>query len=119
MSGIKTTSIGRLIHGTYFINGIPLIAIIDTDVTHLFISLDYMDKLGLKLSSMDESMIVDTPDLGPVLTSWVCSKCSLTIYGKSFNMDLPCLPLRNLNVIFEMNRLEFNYVHINYFSKTM
>ena len=34
-------------------------------------------------------------------------------------MDLVCLPLRNLDVIFKMNWLEFNRVHINCFAKTV
>lgn len=103
MSGIETTSVNRFIRGTCFINGIPLFVIIDTGETHLFVSLDCMDKLGLKFSSMDGSMIVDTPTIGMVLTLWVCLNCLLTIYGKSFCMDLVCLSLRNLNVILGMN----------------
>ncbi|XP_050915274.1 uncharacterized protein LOC127130281 [Lathyrus oleraceus] len=63
--GIETTSIDYLIRGTCFINGISLIVIIDTGATYLFVSLDYAEKLGLKLSYMDGNMIVDT-------RLWVC-----------------------------------------------
>ncbi|XP_050889012.1 uncharacterized protein LOC127094195 [Lathyrus oleraceus] len=87
--------------------------------TYSFVSLDYAEKLGLKLSSMDGNMIVDTPTLGMVITLWVCLNCLLTIYGKSFWMDLVCLPLRKLDVILGMKWLEFNHVHINYFAKTV
>lgn len=89
----------QLIQGTCFINSIPLIAIIDTDATHSFVSLNCAERLVLKLSSMVESMIVDTLNLDFVTTLWVCLNCRLTIFGKSFGMDLVCLPLRNLNVI--------------------
>ncbi|XP_050892992.1 uncharacterized protein LOC127098435 [Lathyrus oleraceus] len=119
LSEIETTSADCLIRGTCFINVIPFIAIIDTCVTHSFVSLDCAEKLGLKLSSTNESMIIDTPTIGLVLTLWVCLNYPLTIYGKSFGMDLVCLCLRNLDVILGMNRLELNHVYINYVTKTM
>lgn len=72
-----------------------MITIIETGVTHFFVSLDYAKKLVLKFSFMDGNMIVDTSTLGLIITSWVCLNCLLTIYGKSFSMDLVCLPLRN------------------------
>ena len=34
-------------------------------------------------------------------------------------MDLMCLPLHQINVILGMNWLEFNYVHINCYNKTL
>ncbi|XP_050877291.1 uncharacterized protein LOC127081044 [Lathyrus oleraceus] len=67
-----------------------------------------------------ETTIVDHLIRGMgILTLWVCLNYRLTIYGKSFGMDLMCLPLRNLDVILGMNWLEFNHVHINYFFKTV
>lgn len=57
---------------------------------HSFVSLDCAERLGLKLSSMDGNMIVDTPTLGLVTILWVCLNCPLTVYGKSFYMSLVC-----------------------------
>lgn len=102
-----------------FINSIPLIAIIDMGAMHSFISLDCVDNMDLMLSYMVGNMIIDTPANGSVTTSWVCLKCLLTIYGKSFGMDLVCLSLNQLDVILIMYWLEFNHVHINYFNKSM
>ncbi|XP_058768114.1 uncharacterized protein LOC131641829 [Vicia villosa] len=73
--------------------------------------------LGLKLYSMDSSMVIDTLANGSVTTNFV-SGCPLTIFGKIFVMDLVCLPLHQIDVILGMNWLEFNYVHINCYSKT-
>lgn len=56
-----------------------------------FISLDYAKRLDLNLSFMVGSVVIDTPDNGSLTTSLVCLKCPLTIYGKSFSMDLVCL----------------------------
>ncbi|XP_050895317.1 uncharacterized protein LOC127101935 [Lathyrus oleraceus] len=87
--------------------------------TYLLVSIDYAKRLGLKLSFMVGSRIVDTPTLGSVTTSWVCFNFPLTIFSKSFGMDLVCLPLRNLDVIIRMNWLEFNHVRINSYDKAM
>lgn len=119
LTGTETTSDDRLIRGTCFINIIFLIAIIDTGATHSFVSLDYVESLGLKLSHMHDNMIVYTPNLGPVDPSWVCLNCPLTSYGENFIIDVVCITLRNLVVILEINWLEFNHIHINCFDKTM
>ncbi|XP_050892723.1 uncharacterized protein LOC127098223 [Lathyrus oleraceus] len=88
LTGSETTSSDGLIQGTCFINNIPMISIIDMGATHSFVSLKCAERLGLKLSFMVGSMIVDTLALGPIATSWFCLNCPLTIYGKDFGMDL-------------------------------
>lgn len=60
LSGTETTRYDNLIKGTCSLNGIPLITIVDTGVTHLFISLDYAKKLNMEISHMVGSMVVDT-----------------------------------------------------------
>ncbi|XP_058750120.1 uncharacterized protein LOC131623123 [Vicia villosa] len=65
-----------------------LIAIIDTGGTYSFISLECATKLELKLSDMNGRMVIDTPASDSVTTTYICSKCPLTIFGKSFVMDL-------------------------------
>ncbi|XP_058755683.1 uncharacterized protein LOC131628891 [Vicia villosa] len=63
-------------------------------------------------------MVIDTPASGSVITSSAYLNCLVDIFGREFGMDLVCLPLRQLDIILGMNWLEFNRVHINYFSKT-
>lgn len=75
--GSETTSSERLIRGVCFINSISLISIIDTRATYSFISLDYDERLSLKLSFRAGSMIVDTLALGPRITLLVCLNCPL------------------------------------------
>ncbi|XP_050916111.1 uncharacterized protein LOC127131222 [Lathyrus oleraceus] len=57
-----------------------MIAIIDIDATHSFISIDYVDKLNLEVSSMIESMVIDTPTNVSVTTS-----LSSTVYINFFD----------------------------------
>src|SRR3954471_130619 len=63
--------------------------------------------------------IVLSPAKGLVTTSLMCSKCPLSIFDKDFIVDLICLPLSGLDVILGMNWLEYNYVHINCFNKSL
>ena len=94
LSGSEVPKKDNLIRGTCFINDVELVAIIDTGATHSFVSLECATRLGLNLSDMNGSMVIETPANGSVTTTRVCLKCSLTIYGKSFLMDLVCLPLQ-------------------------
>lgn len=118
LTGGETTSEDGLIRGTCFINGNPLIVVIDTGATHSFIALDCAKRLNLELSDMNGSMVIDTPVMGSVTTSSICLNCPLSIFGRNFGMDLVCLPLYQLDVILGMNWLDFNRVHINCFAKT-
>ncbi|XP_050890552.1 uncharacterized protein LOC127095958 [Lathyrus oleraceus] len=87
--------------------------------TYSFISLDCAKRLDLKLSYMVGSMVIDTSTNGPVTTSLVCLKFPLTIYGKSFVMDLVYLQLSQLDVILGIKWLEFNRVLIKCVSMTV
>ena len=55
------------------------------------------------LSSINGEMVIDTPSKGPVITSFVCLKCPLSIFDRDFVVDLVCLPLRGLDVVLGMN----------------
>ncbi|XP_058775066.1 uncharacterized protein LOC131649317 [Vicia villosa] len=119
LSGVEDSKKDNLIRGTCFINNAELVTIIDIGATHSSILLDCATMLGLNLSSMDGSRVIDTPASGFATTTFVCKGHPLIIFDKSFVMDLVCLPLHQINVILGMNWLEFNYVHINCYSKTL
>lgn len=119
LTGTQTVNEDRLIRGTCFFNSTPLIAIIDTGALHYFIVVDCAYKLGLVVSDMKGEMVVETPAKGSLTTSLVCLSCPLSMFGGGFEVDLVCLPLTGMHVIFGMNWLEYNRVHINCFSKTV
>lgn len=119
LSGADASKSNNLICGTCFINGIPLIIIIDTGATHSFIFVDYVKRLNLAVSAMNGNMVIDTLANGSMTTSLVCLNFPLTIYGKDFNIDLVCLPLSQLDVIPGMNWLEFNLIFINFYNMTV
>ena len=77
-----------------------MVVSIDTGATHSFISHECATKLELDING---SMVINTPSSGYVTTTYICLKFPLTIYGKSFVMDLVCLPLHQIDVILGMN----------------
>ncbi|XP_058778997.1 uncharacterized protein LOC131652998 [Vicia villosa] len=119
LSSVEVSKPYNLIRGTCFINGVFLIVIVDTGVTHSFISLDCVKRLSLVVSSMNGSMIIGILTYGFVTTLLVCLNFLLTIYSKEFGVDLVCLPLSQLDFILGMYWFEFNHFHINCFDKTV
>ncbi|XP_050920408.1 uncharacterized protein LOC127138046 [Lathyrus oleraceus] len=75
LSGMEVSRLDNLILGTCFINGVSLVDIIDTGVTHSIISPDCVVKLNLAVSLMKGIMVIDTPINGSVTTSLIFMNC--------------------------------------------
>ncbi|GAU48060.1 hypothetical protein TSUD_377340 [Trifolium subterraneum] len=119
LNGEGADQVDNLIRGTCFIHDTPLIAIIDTGATHSFISMDCMKRLNIPVYEMSGCMNIETPASGSVITRLVCHNCPVSVFGRHFGMDLVCIPLSGIDVIFGMNWLVFNQVHINCCEKTV
>ncbi|GAU44597.1 hypothetical protein TSUD_187870 [Trifolium subterraneum] len=119
LNGEGADQVDNLIRGTCFIHDTPLIAIIDTGATHSFISMDCMKRLNIPVYEISGCMNIETPASGLVITRLVCRNCPVSVFGRHFGMDLVCIPLSGIDVIFGMNWLVFNQVHINCCEKTV
>jgi len=97
----------------------PLIAIIDTGATHSFISVSYVECLNLVVTLLLRGMVIDTPASGSVTTSLVCAKCPVNFGNVDFEVDLVCLPLKHMDVIFGMNWMLSFGVNINCLTKSI
>ena len=62
---------------------------------------------------------VETLASGSMLTFDVCLNCPVEISGRTFLIDLICLPLSQIDVILGMDWLSSNHVLLNYFDKTV
>jgi len=102
-----------------FINSTPLIAIIDTCATHSFISSCCVERLGLVVTPLLRGMVIDTPTNGSVTTSLVCAKCPVNFGCVDFELDLVCLPLKHMDVIFGMDWMLTFGVNINCLTKSV
>ena len=76
-------------------------------------------KLKLFVFSLNKDLVVETPTSGFVLTSDVCLNCPVEISGRTFLIDLICLPLSQIDVILGMDWLSFNHVLLNCFGKSV
>ncbi|XP_028196614.1 uncharacterized protein LOC114381538 [Glycine soja] len=76
-------------------------------------------KLKLSVSSLNKDLVIETPTSGFVITSNVCLNCPMEISGRTFLIDLICLPLSQIDVILGMDWLSSNHVLLNYFDKTV
>jgi len=109
----------NLIRGMCFINSTPLIAIIDTGATHSFISASCVERLNLVVTSLLRGMVINTPASGSVTTSLVCARCPVNFGNVDFELDLVCLPLKHMDVIFGMDWMLTFGVSINCLTKSI
>ena len=92
-----------LIRGMCFINSTYLIAIVYTGETHSFISLSCVERLKLVLTPLLRGMVIDTPTHGSLTTSLVCVKCPVNFGKLNFELDLVCMSLVHMDVIFRID----------------
>lgn len=109
----------NLIRGICFINNTPLIAIIDTGATHSFIAASCVERLGLVMTPLSRGMVIDTPTSGSVTTSFMCAKCPVSFGNVDFELDLVCLLLKHMDVIFGMDWMLTFGVNINCLTKSV
>ena len=66
---------------------------LSTALSHSFMSHACVERLGLCATELPYDMVVSTPTSESVTTSRVCLKCPIIVEGRSFMVDLICLPL--------------------------
>ena len=103
LNSVESSKSKDLIQGKCFINGILLLVLFDYGATHSFIFCLCVGKLKLFVSSLNKDSVVETPTSGSMLTSYVCLDCLVEISGRTFLIDLICLPLSQIDVILGMD----------------
>jgi len=119
MSGAEVSESNNLILGIYFIASKCLKGLFDYEVAHYFMSNLCVDKLGLQVRNMHFELMVSTPTSKTMLTLVVCAKCPVVVEGCRFKVNLICLPLQGLDVIFRMDWLFANHILIDYGQKRL
>jgi len=103
LNDAKASKSKDLIQSKCFISEIPLLVLFDFGATHSFISYSCVEKLKLSMSSLNKDLVVETPTSGSVLTFNVCLNCPVEISGRTFLIDVICLPLSQIDVILGMD----------------
>jgi len=64
-------------------------------------------------------MVIDTLTNGSVTTSLMCAKCLVSFGNIDFELDLVCLPLKHMDVIFGMDWMLSFGVSVNCLTKSV
>ncbi|XP_027368251.1 uncharacterized protein LOC113874222 [Abrus precatorius] len=116
---VEASQSEELIRGKCVIKGRLLDVLFDSSATNLFVFADYVKCLGLHVTELSCNVVVATPTSKLVVTSWVCLGYSIMVHDRKFEVDLICLPLSQLDVIFEMDWLAANHVLLDCREKTL
>ncbi|KAF1898466.1 hypothetical protein Lal_00042161 [Lupinus albus] len=93
MSSAEASDVDGLIKGECIVADIPLLVLFDSGATHSFVSVECVDRLKLKTESLPFDLVVSTPTSAPIVVSTVVSRCPVVVNGRTFTVDLICLPL--------------------------
>ncbi|XP_027351155.1 uncharacterized protein LOC113862261 [Abrus precatorius] len=110
MSGFEASTSDELIRDKCIINDRLCNVLFDSGATHSFVSMDFVNCIGLPISSLPCDVIVSTPTAKLVVTSSMCLGFSIMIHGRNFCGDLICLPLSQLDIVLGMDWLPSNLV---------
>ncbi|XP_017434581.1 uncharacterized protein LOC108341405 [Vigna angularis] len=113
ITGAEAASSGNLITGECLLYGISCRVLFDSGATHTFISKACVEKLGVVERDMQFDLVVSTPASGEIRTSTVCIRCPIVVEGRSYKVNLICLPLKDLEVILGMDWLATNHILID------
>ncbi|KAF1889125.1 hypothetical protein Lal_00035318 [Lupinus albus] len=113
MSGAEASDVDGLIKGNCLVAGIPLLVLFDSGATHSFVSVECVDRQKLQIESLPFDLVVSTPTSVPVVVSTFVSRCRVVVNGRTFTVDLICLPLSQLDIIMGMDWLSVNHVMLN------
>ncbi|XP_050877787.1 uncharacterized protein LOC127081585 [Lathyrus oleraceus] len=101
-----------LIVGTCLVNNHPCFVLFDCGATHYFVSIQCMKRLGLQAIPLSPPMVVTTAMDDVVETPLIYENCSLSVNGRVFQIDLICLPLKNVDMVLGMDYLFVNSMFI-------
>ncbi|XP_050875243.1 uncharacterized protein LOC127078866 [Lathyrus oleraceus] len=101
-----------LIVGKCLVNNHPCFILFDCWVTHSFVSIQCMKRIGLQAIPLSPPMVVTTAMDDMVETPLICENCSLSVNDRIFQIDLICLPLKKVDVVLGMDWLSANSVFI-------
>jgi len=103
LDGKKAQANEDLIGGMCFLGQNPVRVLFDCGATCSFISLQYVETLQLAVSSLNPPMTVTTATDGRIVANYVCNNCPITVSSKTYYIDLVCLPMKQLDVILDMD----------------
>jgi len=112
LTSTEATKSGNIILKPCLLLGQLVLVLFDYGATHSFIANVCVGRLNLVKCDLGCELLVSTPFSGQVANSSVCVGCSMEVAGHRFKVNLVCLPLEGLDVIFGMDWLSNNHIII-------
>jgi hypothetical protein len=119
MDGEKAIGDNSLIAGMCLIGQSDVFVLFDCGATNSFISVNCVKRLSLESSPLNPPMSVTVATGDRIVSKHVCQSCPVTVTGKTYFIDLICLPLKDLDVILGMDWLSANSVYIGCAEKSI
>ena len=119
MSRSEVATSNDFIQGKCIIRNRLVDGLYDFEATHSFISFDCVKSLDLHVSSLPYEVVVSIPTNKPITTSSACLDYSVMVDGKTFSVNLICLPPSHLDVVLGMDWLSSNHILLNCKNKTL
>ncbi|XP_074352573.1 uncharacterized protein LOC141691713 [Apium graveolens] len=94
-----------VIAGMLLVNSEDACVLIDFGATRSFISLNFMSKLGIESTTLEEVMVIEVANQEVVNVDQLCLNCDIEIRGQHFTVDLIPFKLGEFDVILEMDWL--------------
>nr|XP_004515606.1 uncharacterized protein LOC101495319 [Cicer arietinum] len=99
INGQGTSRLNESFQGECEISGNILTVLFDSGATHSFISMECVELLELHITTLLFDLSVTTTADNTLIANTACMHCPIVVLGRKFNVNLICLPLKNLDVI--------------------
>jgi len=119
LDGKRAQANEDLIGGMCFLGQNPIRVLFDCGETCSFISFQCVETLQLSISPLNPPMMVTTTTDGGIVANYVCENCPITVSSRTYYIDLVCLPMKQLDVILDMDWLSANHVYIGCSEKSI
>nr|KYP35888.1 hypothetical protein KK1_043031 [Cajanus cajan] len=113
LSGVEASTSSDLVKGKGKAAGEDVLFLFDFGATHSFISVDCVGRLGLSVSALHVDLSVSTPTSVSVVTSKMCVRCPIEVFGRRFRVNLIILPMVDIDIILGMDWLSAHHILID------
>lgn len=93
----------NVIASTFLLKSFSLFSLIDSGSTHSYIVTDLASKLGVPIKTIMKGMVVMSSLGRSVVVDQVYRRCSFSVQGYIFLVDLMELSFRGFDIILEMD----------------
>ncbi|KAK2443611.1 hypothetical protein QL285_014700 [Trifolium repens] len=119
LDGEKVKSNNALIMDVCMLGQSEVLVLFDCGATNSFIAVDCVQRLQLPSVPLIPPMTVAVATGGKVTSKRVCQNCPVLVGSKVYNIDLICLPLKDIDVVLGMDWLSANTVYIGCAEKNL